>query len=111
MDGRADLYALGCVAYYLLTGRLVFEGASALQVIARHLHETPVPPSRLAEHPIPAEFDELVLRCLAKDPADRPASGRTCRVRSPPSRWISSPGAEQARDWWEHIHSLARSNA
>src|SRR5690606_15582796 len=75
VDGRADLYAVGCVAYFLLTGQLVFEGGG-LQVIARHLREAPVPPSQRTELPIPPELERLVLACLAKQPDQRPRSAR-----------------------------------
>jgi serine/threonine-protein kinase len=74
VDARADIYALGCVAYYLLTGKLVFEGTSALQMMARHLQEAPVPPSRRTEQYVPAALDHLILACLAKHPEDRPQS-------------------------------------
>ena len=74
VDGRADLYSLGCVAYYLLTGRLVFEGDTPLQTILRHLQQPPEAPSTVSGRPIPAALDELVLACLAKRPEDRPAT-------------------------------------
>ncbi|MBA3319558.1 MAG: serine/threonine protein kinase, partial [Gemmatimonadales bacterium] len=74
VDGRADLYSLGCVAYYLLTGLLVFEGETPLQTILKHLQQPPEPPSRRTGHTIPAELETLVLACLAKRPGDRPAS-------------------------------------
>jgi serine/threonine protein kinase len=74
VDGRADLYSLGCVAYYLLTGRLVFEGDTPLQTILKHLQQPPEPPSSVTDRPIPPALDELVLACLAKRPEDRPAS-------------------------------------
>src|SRR5262245_369689 len=73
VDGRADLYSLGCVAYFLLTGRLVFEAGSALQMVARHLYDPPEPPSRHAPD-VPLALERLVLRCLAKRPEDRPGS-------------------------------------
>jgi eukaryotic-like serine/threonine-protein kinase len=73
VDGRADLYSLGCVAYFLLTGRLVFEAGSALQMVARHLYDSPEPPSRYAPE-VPPALERLVLQCLAKRPEDRPAS-------------------------------------
>jgi serine/threonine protein kinase len=72
VDGRADLYSLGCVAYYLLTGRLVFEGDTPLQTILKHLQQPPEPPSRFSDRAIPPALDELVLACLAKRPHDRP---------------------------------------
>lgn len=73
-SARADLYALGCVAYYLLTGRLVFEAATALQMIARHIQETAAPPSERTELPVASELDRIVLACLARQPEDRPES-------------------------------------
>src|SRR5262249_47367069 len=54
VDGRADLSALRCVAYFLLPGQLVFEAGTPIQMIARHLHDAPVPPSRRSELPVPA---------------------------------------------------------
>ena len=74
VDGRADLYSLGCVAYYLLTGRLVFQGDTPLQTILKHLQQPPEPPSRVTDRPMPASLEELVLACLAKRPEERPAS-------------------------------------
>jgi serine/threonine-protein kinase len=74
VDGRADLYSLGCVAYYLLTGHLVFEAETVLQTIIMHLQREPVPPSRRTENPVPPGLERLVLACLAKRPADRPQS-------------------------------------
>jgi serine/threonine-protein kinase len=74
VDERADLYSLGCVAYYLLTGHLVFEGETPLQTILKHLQQPPEPPSRRTDRPIPAELDTLVLACLAKRPDERPRS-------------------------------------
>jgi serine/threonine-protein kinase len=74
VDGRADIYSLGCVAYYLLTGRLVFEGDTPLQTILKHLQQQPDPPSRVTHRPIPPRLEEVVLACLAKRPDDRPPS-------------------------------------
>jgi hypothetical protein len=100
VDGRTDLYALGCVAYFLLTGRLVFEGTDGLQMIVRRLHEDPVPPSTRAELPVPAELDRLVLACLARQPEHRPQSaadlGRALTAIPGPS-WSD----EQATQWWQ----------
>jgi serine/threonine-protein kinase len=74
LDGRADLYSLGCVAYYLLTGRVVFEGDTPLQIILKHLQQNPEPPSSVTDRTIPPALEELVLACLAKRPEDRPPS-------------------------------------
>jgi serine/threonine-protein kinase len=76
VDGRADLYALGCVAYYLLTGKLVFEGATAMQVALAHAVEAPIPPSQRVGRPIPRDLERIILQCLEKDPERRPHSAR-----------------------------------
>ena len=98
VDARADLYAAGCVAYYLLTGRQVFEGGTVMQVFAHHLQTPPAPPSQFAGA-VPPDLDELVLDCLAKDPEDRPESAaaldrRLARIAVEP--WTD----ELARQWW-----------
>ncbi|MGE3455625.1 MAG: protein kinase [Kofleriaceae bacterium] len=71
-DPRIDVYAMGCIAWELLTGKAVFAGR-VLDVMHMHVTQTPAPPSSLAPS-VPPELDALVLRCLAKDPADRIAS-------------------------------------
>jgi serine/threonine-protein kinase len=70
VDGRADIYGIGGLAYFLLTGRPPFAGSSAMKVLAAHLYEPPAPPSRRRPD-VPADLDAVVLRCLAKAPADR----------------------------------------
>ncbi len=99
VDGRSDLYALGCVAYYLLTGQQVFEGGTVMQVIAKHLQEAPVPPSQRGPVEVPAGLEQVVLACLAKKPEDRPQSAaelarRLAAVDVEP--WT----AVQAKEWW-----------
>ena len=99
VDGRADLYALGCVAYYLLTGKLVFEGTTSFQVIAKHIQEIPVPPSQRTELEIDPALDRLVLSCLAKKPEGRPQTaaeldGRLGEIQTEP--WSQ----EEAQRWW-----------
>jgi serine/threonine-protein kinase len=74
VDGRADLYSLGCVAYYLITGKLVFDGKTSMQIAIKHMTEQPTAPSREAPGPIPVALDRIVLRCLEKRPEDRPAN-------------------------------------
>jgi serine/threonine-protein kinase len=74
VSARSDLYALGAVAYFLLSGRPVFEGESLIDVCSQHLHSAPEPLSRVTSAPIAADLERIVLDCLAKDPHDRPAS-------------------------------------
>jgi serine/threonine-protein kinase len=100
-DRRADIYALGCVAYWLLTGRRVFESASGMQIVVDHVRTPPVPPSRHAAQAFPPGLERLVLRCLEKDPARRPASAAEL------SRELAALGIEgqwteaRAREWWD----------
>jgi len=98
IDHRADLYATGCVAYWMLTGQQVFEGESAIALVVHHAQTPPVPPSQRSEMPIPAALDALVLACLAKSPADRPQSARELlrSLDALPLAWTE----EQARAWW-----------
>jgi serine/threonine protein kinase len=99
VDHRADLYALGCVAFWMLTGRDVFEGATPIAVLTQHVRDDPPPPSSLSETPVPAELDQVVLDCLAKDPIERPASALDLLGRLnalPVEPWDT----EIARDWW-----------
>jgi eukaryotic-like serine/threonine-protein kinase len=100
VDARADIYAVGCVAYYLLTGKLVFEGSSAIQMMARHLQEAPVAPSRRTEQFVPAELDHLVLACLAKDPAARPQSAAAVAAALDAIELACWSQAD-ASAWWE----------
>lgn len=72
VDGRADIYALGCVAFYLLTGRLVFVADSPMATMFAHAQKPAPAPSSLVPG-LPGDLDALVLRCLAKAPGDRPA--------------------------------------
>jgi serine/threonine-protein kinase len=73
LDGRSDLYALGCVLYEMLVGQPPFTGASVQAVIARHAHDRP-PRLRVARPDAPPSVEATVLRTLAKRPDDRPAS-------------------------------------
>jgi serine/threonine-protein kinase len=103
VDGRADLYALGCVAYYLLTGEQVFTGDTLIKVITQHLQAVPVPPSERVELPIPAALDAVVLACLAKKPEDRPQTARQL-AQSLDAIDGMTWGEEEARRWWSLHH-------
>jgi eukaryotic-like serine/threonine-protein kinase len=95
-----DLYALGCVAYWLLTGKMVFTGENAVQVMLQHAHAEPKRPSERVDRPVPAALEELVMQCLEKDPARRPLGAQVV------SEWLSSVlltsawTAERAEKWW-----------
>jgi hypothetical protein len=105
VDGRADLYSLGCVAYFLLTGVLVFEAETPIGVILKHIEQAPVPPSQLTETPVPPALEHLVLACLAKRPADRPQSaGEVAQTLG--AIEIEPWGQEEAARWWS-LHGAA----
>jgi eukaryotic-like serine/threonine-protein kinase len=99
VDGRADLYALGCVGYYLLTGQQVFDGATAMQIMSKHLQAAPVPPSERVAFTIPAALDGVILSCLAKKPEERPQSAAELARRL--SAIDIQPWTDlQAKEWW-----------
>jgi hypothetical protein len=101
VDGRADLYATGCVAYWLLTGTPVFSADSPMGLLLHHAQTLPEPPSARAEHPVPAELDRIVLACLAKRPKDRPQSARELSSWLAASDLGSGWEQPQARAWWD----------
>jgi serine/threonine-protein kinase len=103
VDARTDLYALGCVAYYLLTGEQVFTGDTVLKVITQHLQAVPVPPSERTELPIPATLEQLVLACLAKKPEERPQNARQL-AQSLDTIDGMTWGEEEANRWWSQHH-------
>jgi tRNA A-37 threonylcarbamoyl transferase component Bud32 len=113
VDGRADIYALGCVTYYLLTGQLVFEAEKAFQMIAKHLQSSPVPPSQRTDQPVSPELERLILKCLAKDPKDRP---QTAALLLEALDWIPADawGEKEAEHWWmahRTVNQLASAQA
>jgi serine/threonine-protein kinase len=105
-DSRADLYALGSVASWLLTGRLVFDGPTPLQKIMDHCRTPPPPLSRRTDHSIPDALERIVLRCLKKNPRERPASAgdlsAELQTLGIEERWSE----ERAREWWR-LHDAA----
>ena len=99
-DGRADLYALGCVAYWLLTGSLVFEEKGAAAMMLAHLQKDPLPPSQRSEFAVPASLDRAIMTCLAKAPADRPARAEILARELESCNDVGSWTAEDAEGWW-----------
>ena len=97
---RSDLYSLGCVAYWLLTGRLIFEADTTLQMIVMHVRDEVVPPSSVTEDPIPEGLEALILKCLEKDPADRPASAEALERQLAAIELDEEWTQERAAKWW-----------
>lgn len=100
VDSRADIYSLGCVAYWLLTGEPVFRADTAMGVMMHHTHTPPMPPSQRTELPIPPQLDQLILSCLEKDPARRPQSARELSRRLGDIPVAKPWTEEQAYLWW-----------
>jgi serine/threonine-protein kinase len=100
LDGRADIYATGCVAYWLLTGRLVFTADTPMGLMLKHVQTLPDAPSARTDRPIPGALDDLVLSCLAKNPADRPQSARELSLRLAEVVGASAWTQDRAREWW-----------
>ncbi|WP_442508592.1 serine/threonine protein kinase [Novipirellula sp. SH528] len=100
LDARSDLYAVGAVGYFLLTGTPVFDGKSIVDICKQHLQATPQRPAERLGQPLDVQFEELLLRCLAKRPDDRPASAEICEEEllgcPSASRWTQV----QAKAWW-----------
>ncbi|HKE20360.1 MAG TPA: serine/threonine-protein kinase [Kofleriaceae bacterium] len=99
-DHRVDIYAVGCVGYWLLTGKLVFEGDSVMKMVIDHAHSPPPRPQTRTDQAIPAELERIILDCLEKDPARRPPTAAALGDRLAgcplPRPWTR----ERAEDWW-----------
>ncbi|MCH8819541.1 MAG: serine/threonine protein kinase [Acidobacteria bacterium] len=110
VDARSDIYSLGCVAYWLLTGQLVFEEKTSMKVILQHIQTPPVPPSERSELEIPEDLEKLVLSCLEKERDQRPQTALelsrqlvACQVAEP---WTQ----ERAEQWWT-LHQPSQPSA
>jgi eukaryotic-like serine/threonine-protein kinase len=107
VDGRADLYALGAVAYFLLTGSPPFQGATVLEVCGQHLHARPAPPSSRTNRPVPPALEAIVLRCLEKQPAQRPADAAEL-IRALTACNVPPWTEDDASRWWQQSAPIVR---
>ena len=98
----SNAYAVGCLAYWLITGELVFTGQTAIEIFMKHTQAAPIPPSARTEMEVPPALDDIVLAGLAKNPDDRPASADALAEAlgsiSTSSSWITP----RAKEWWLH---------
>lgn len=107
IDGRADIYSLGCVAYFLLTGSLVFTDSNPMTMALKHVQAQPDPVSIRTEIPVDPALEAIVMQCLEKKPENRPASAAVLiemleRCNLP--QWTE----QHAADWWaEHLPSTS----
>jgi serine/threonine-protein kinase len=100
LDARSDIYSLGALAYFLLTGQPPFAGRSGVKMLAAHLYESPAP---LTAHraDVPADLAAVVLRCLAKNPADRFADVRSLEIALAECNTVHGWTEEDAAKWWQ----------
>ena len=107
----ADIYAVGAVGYFLLCGRRVFEAKSTVELCVQHVTATPKPPSLMTTKRIPPQLEELILRCLAKQPSERPESAaelaRLLRALPAAGDWSES----RATQWWTEFRQLPKQAA
>jgi eukaryotic-like serine/threonine-protein kinase len=101
VDARSDIYSLGAVAYCMLTGEPVFVGSSVFEVCLQHLTSAPIVPSERLGRTVPADLEAIVLRCLAKSPADRYPNAaeleRALAACAAADQW----SAARAQAWWK----------
>ena len=111
-DPRSDIYSVGAVAYFLLTGRPVFQALTSLDLQNQVLNAEPELPSRRVPHPIPAGLERLVLECLSKDPAVRPSSAAALLEALDALTGVTLWTQTDAREWWSsHLPGLVNTPA
>jgi serine/threonine-protein kinase len=103
LDGRSDIYAVGCLAYWLITGQMVFTGRTAIEVMMHHARTMPVPPSVRTEVAISKRFDAVVLACLEKDPNARPATADALAAELA-GIGLTAWTLEKRLQWWDAHH-------
>ncbi len=96
----SDIYSVGCVAYWLLTGETVFKATGAMEMLASHIREEPVPPSKRCDLDLPPELDRVILRCLEKDPKARIGTADELDACLEELQAVYPWTAEEARAWW-----------
>jgi serine/threonine protein kinase len=113
VSAASDLYALGAVGYFLVTGELVFSGETPVEICMKHVDSVPVPPSQRGASKLPKRFEELLLQCLSKAQDERPKSARDLRIALDEiAREGEWPEAE-ANEWWQdfrrsHVDAAAK---
>ncbi len=96
----SDIYSVGCVAYWLLTGKTVFKASGAMEMLASHIRDEPVPPSERGDLDLPPEIDQVILRCLEKDPKARIGTADELDAHLARLQQTKPWPAEDARAWW-----------
>src|SRR4051812_3794496 len=100
VDARSDLYAVGAMGYFLLTGQPVFEADSVVDLCQKHVATPPVPPSERVRTPIPPELESAVLACLEKSRAKRPQTARDLAALISRCAEATAWSIEDSDAWW-----------
>jgi serine/threonine-protein kinase len=108
-DARSDLYSLGMVAYYMLTGQIPFKGQSPIQIMMAQIHDDPDPPST-HQPGIPADLEAVVLQCLEKDPDKRLPNARELRQALLQCDCARDWSLENANTWWADQRASQRAS-
>ena len=104
VDARTDLYAVGAIGYFLLTGTPVFNGSNVMEILHKHVSAEPEPPSCRLRRPVSAQLEGLILKCLAKKPQDRPQSAVELADGLADCALMGSWGREDAAQWWRQFY-------
>jgi len=101
IDARSDLYALGAVGYFLLTGTHLFDSRSTMEICSHQLHTMPEAPSARLGRPVSSDLEHLLLRCLDKEPDRRPQTARELKRLLERCEDAGEWSEEHARHWWK----------
>jgi len=101
IDGRADLYSLACTACWVLTAQTLFEASTPAQMLLHHAQTRPLPPSQRSELPIPKQLEAILMKCLEKDPGNRPHSALELESELTGVRCGETWTMKRAQEWWE----------
>ena len=100
-DPRSDLYAVGVLGYYLLTGQYIFDAETIAEIHKKQLSAAPVPPSQRTRNPISAEMEQIILRCLEKEAVRRPQSAAELRAWLQTCPTVADWTVDARLAWWE----------
>lgn len=100
VDACSDIYAVGAVGYFLLTGKPVFEAANLVDLCQKHIEESPVPPSKRGNVKVSSQLEDAIMGCLEKSRAKRPQTARDLGILISKCAAASDWTIEEADRWW-----------